>query len=71
MVARRLRSRAIEDLDESEIEALARFDVSIMRGLADTEAGRTTRADELFDRLKAKYRERAHREKADPGSSPG
>jgi antitoxin ParD1/3/4 len=35
---------------------LAALDVSIARGLADADAGRTKAADEVFDRLEAKYR---------------
>ncbi|KAG5717329.1 hypothetical protein E4T56_gene9309 [Termitomyces sp. T112] len=35
---------------------LAALDASIARGLADAEAGRTTPADTVFDRLEAKYR---------------
>lgn len=35
---------------------LARIDVAIARGLADAEAGRVTPAEEVFDRLEAKYR---------------
>jgi antitoxin ParD1/3/4 len=35
---------------------LAALDASIARGLADADAGRTTPADEVFDRLEAKYR---------------
>jgi antitoxin ParD1/3/4 len=35
---------------------LAALDASIMRGLADADAGRTKSADEVFDRLEAKYR---------------
>ncbi|GGA85603.1 addiction module antitoxin [Brucella endophytica] len=35
---------------------LAALDASIMRGLADIKAGRTVPADEVFDRLQAKYR---------------
>ena len=35
---------------------LAALDASIERGLADVEAGRTTPAEEVFDRLEAKYR---------------
>ena len=35
---------------------LAALDASIMRGLADAEAGRTKPAEEVFDRLEAKYR---------------
>lgn len=35
---------------------LAALDASIARGLADADAGRTTPADGVFDRLEAKYR---------------
>jgi antitoxin ParD1/3/4 len=35
---------------------LAALDASIARGLADAENGRTTPADEIFDRLEAKYK---------------
>lgn len=35
---------------------LAALDATIARGLADAEAGRTTPAGEVFDRLEAKYR---------------
>ena len=35
---------------------LAALDASIARGLADCDAGRTKPADEIFDRLEAKYR---------------
>jgi antitoxin ParD1/3/4 len=35
---------------------LAALDASIARGLADADAGRTTPAEEVFDRLEAKYR---------------
>ncbi len=34
---------------------LAALDASIARGLADAEAGRATSADQVFDRLEAKY----------------
>jgi len=34
---------------------LAALDASIARGLADTEAGRTKPAAQVFDRLEAKY----------------
>ncbi len=34
---------------------LAALDASIARGLADADAGRTKPADEVFDRLEAKY----------------
>ncbi|BBE35669.1 type II toxin-antitoxin system ParD family antitoxin [Sphingosinicella microcystinivorans] len=35
---------------------LAALDASITRGLADADAGRTAPADQVFDRLEAKYR---------------
>lgn len=35
---------------------LAALDASIMRGIADANAGRTKPASEVFDRLEAKYR---------------
>ncbi len=35
---------------------LAALDASIARGLADADAGRTTPAEAVFDRLEAKYR---------------
>jgi len=35
---------------------LAALDASIARGLADSGAGRADAADEVFDRLEAKYR---------------
>lgn len=34
---------------------LAALDASIARGIADADAGRTTPAEEVFDRLEAKY----------------
>lgn len=37
---------------------LAALDASIARGLADAEAGRTTPAGDVFDRLEGKYRTR-------------
>lgn len=35
---------------------LAALDASIMRGLADADAGRTTPASEVFDELDTKYK---------------
>ena len=35
---------------------LAALDASIMRGVADAEAGRTNAGSDVFDRLEAKYR---------------
>ena len=40
---------------------LAALDASIARRIADAEAGRVHPADEVFERLKAKYREMAER----------
>jgi antitoxin ParD1/3/4 len=34
---------------------LAALDASIMRGIADAEAGRTKPASDVFDRIEAKY----------------
>lgn len=41
---------------------LAALDASIARGLADAEAGRTTPASDVFDRLEGKYRKLAGRD---------
>ena len=38
---------------------LAALDASIMRGIADGDAGRTKPASDVFDRLEAKYRAQA------------
>lgn len=35
---------------------LAALDAALARGLADADAGRVTPADEVFDRLEARYR---------------
>lgn len=35
---------------------LAALDASVARGLADADAGNTTPADDVFERLEAKYR---------------
>jgi antitoxin ParD1/3/4 len=35
---------------------LAALDAALARGLADADAGRTRPADEVFDRLEARYR---------------
>ena len=40
---------------------LAALDAAIARGVADADAGRTAPADEVFDRLEAKYRALANR----------
>jgi hypothetical protein len=53
-------SRSAPDLPASPLEAL---DASISRGLADAEAGRTTPAERVFDRLERRYRDQAGPEK--------
>ena len=40
---------------------LAALDAAIARGVADADAGRTAPADEVFDRLEAKYHALANR----------
>ncbi|HEY9279994.1 MAG TPA: type II toxin-antitoxin system ParD family antitoxin [Eoetvoesiella sp.] len=40
---------------------LAALDASVARGLADADAGRTKPADDVFDRLQAKYTEMANK----------
>jgi antitoxin ParD1/3/4 len=42
-------------VQEREVK-LAALDAAIERGLADAEAGRVSSADEVFDRLEARYR---------------
>lgn len=42
-------------IQEREVR-LAALDASIARGLTDADAGRTRPAEEVFDRLEAKYR---------------
>lgn len=44
-----------EDLSPEEREIWAKFDVEIQKGFDDIEAGRLKDADEVFDRLEAKY----------------
>ena len=40
---------------------LAALDASIARGLADTDAGRTKPAEDVFDRLASKYSAKANK----------
>ena len=47
------------DLREQQRAKLAALDAAIARGLADADAGRVKPIDEVFDRLEAKYREKA------------
>lgn len=44
-----------EEMSPREQEIWAKFDVEIRKGLDDIEAGRLKDADEVFDRLEAKY----------------
>lgn len=43
-------------------QQLARLDAAIERGVADSEAGRGTPAEQVFDRLEAKYQAMLDRE---------
>lgn len=43
--------------------ALRRLDAALARGMADIEAGRTKPAEEVFDRLIAKYQAMAEKKK--------
>ena len=47
--------KAREDMSPKEREIWAKFDAEIQKGLDDVEAGRLKDADEVFDRLEAKY----------------
>lgn len=49
-------------VQEREVR-LAALDAAIARGIADVEAGRMTAADDVFDRLEAKYRGMASKRK--------
>jgi antitoxin ParD1/3/4 len=42
--------------DREQDPRLAALDTAIRRGLADVKEGRTRPAEEVFDRLEAKYR---------------
>jgi predicted transcriptional regulator len=55
----------------SRAELLAALDEAIARGLADCDAGRVTPADEVFDRLQAKYENLARLQDAEPDDAPG
>jgi antitoxin ParD1/3/4 len=43
-------------LVEEREKSLARLDAALERGIADAEAGRVRPAEEVFDRLEARYR---------------
>jgi predicted transcriptional regulator len=44
-----------EEMSPKEREIWAKFDAEIRKGFDDIEAGRLKDADEVFDRLEAKY----------------
>ena len=44
-----------EEMSDEDRAIWAKFDVEIQKGLDDVEAGRLKDADEVFDRLEAKY----------------
>jgi predicted transcriptional regulator len=50
---------ALSDPSMSDAERLRLLDEALKRGLADIEAGRVKPADEVLDRLGAKYRKMA------------
>ena len=49
---------------------LIRLDAAIARGIADGDAGRTVPAEEVFDRLKRKYRKMAEGRAASMAALP-
>ncbi len=48
--------KAREELSKHEREIWTRFDAEIQKGLDDVKRGALKDADEVFDRLEAKYR---------------
>jgi len=50
-----------EEMSRDEREIWARFDAEIQKGIDDANAGRVKDADEVFDRLEAKYRAMSQR----------
>ncbi|HEX6073364.1 MAG TPA: hypothetical protein VFY95_10210 [Sphingomicrobium sp.] len=48
-------------LSDKEREIWAKFDAEIQKGLDDANTGRLKDADEVFDRLEAKYRAMSQR----------
>lgn len=50
-----------EDMSPEEREIWAEFDAEIQKGFDDISAGRLKDADEVFDRLDAKYAAMTHR----------
>ena len=53
--------RLLEDAETVSEEKLRKLDEAIARGLADAEAGRMKPAEEVFDRLEAKFRTMAEK----------
>jgi predicted transcriptional regulator len=49
------KSKPREDMSPEEREFWAKFDAEIQKGFEDIDAGRLKDADEVFDRLEAKY----------------
>ena len=47
--------RPREDMSRAKQEIWAKFDTEIQKGFDDINAGRLKDADEVFDRLEAKY----------------
>ncbi|MGB3418165.1 MAG: type II toxin-antitoxin system ParD family antitoxin [Mesorhizobium sp.] len=45
-------------------QRLATLDAALAKGIADADAGRVKPAEEVFDRLEAKYLAKAHMKKA-------
>jgi len=56
--------RLLEDVEAAREERLRQLDAGIARGLADAEAGRTKPAEDVLDRLEAKYRALADKRSA-------
>ena len=50
-----------EAMTEEEQAAWAKFDAEIQKGFDDIEAGQLKDADNVFDRLEAKYQAMSHR----------
>jgi predicted transcriptional regulator len=50
-----------DEMSPEDREVWARFDAEVREGFEDIQAGRLKDADELFDRLEAKYAAMSHR----------
>ncbi|HET7606086.1 MAG TPA: hypothetical protein VFK28_08465 [Sphingomicrobium sp.] len=53
--------RSRDQMTDEERAIWAKFDAEIQKGIDDMEAGRLKNADEVFDRLEAKYAAMAQR----------